>query len=120
MVLTKANQCRSFKPVKKHKQNKKKKVKTPRPEGEHVCYACGRTKYLEIHHVYPGPNRDNSSKYGAVVWLCHHHHRGQPDGVHGGNEQLDKELKRKFQIKLMEEGLTMEEFVKTFGRSYCI
>ena len=119
MILSKANQVKSFKPVKKHKQSRKKKTPTPLPSGEHKCYACDRTKYLEVHHVYPSSNRNNSSQYGCVVWLCHHHHRGQPNGVHGGNEELNGKLKKEFQLKLMNDGMEYEDFISIFGRSYC-
>ena len=111
---------RSNKPVKKHKQTKKKKIQTPRPEGEHKCYACDRTKYLEVHHVYPGCNRNNSSIHCCTVWLCHHHHRGQPDGVHGGNEKLNAKLKREFQLKLMNSGMSLDEFISIFGKTYLV
>ena len=116
--ISKEHQVRSFKPKKKHKQTKKKKIQTPRPEGEHKCYACNRTKYLEVHHCFPGVNRDNSSTYGCVEWLCYHHHREQPTGVHGGNIELDRELKKKHQLRLMQEVMSIDEFVKIFGRSY--
>lgn len=118
--LSKHDQIKSKTPHRtKSKKKPKSRVKTPIPEGEHKCYCCGKTKYLSIHHCYPGVNRNNSSIYKAVVWLCYNHHQGQ-QGVHSGNYKLDLELKQHFQKKLMKEGMTLEEFIKIFGRNYLI
>ena len=35
-----------------------------------TCFLCGKTGWLEEHHVYPGPFRDKSEKYGLKVGLC--------------------------------------------------
>lgn len=63
------------------------------------CYICGISN-PEIHHIYFGKNRNNSTKYGCVVPLCYAHHRGN-SGVHH-NHQLDLRLKqdcqRQFQV----------------------
>ena len=32
-----------------------------------TCFLCGKTGWLEEHHVYPGPFRDKSEKYGLKV-----------------------------------------------------
>lgn len=118
--LSKENQVRSKTPHKKYKKPKKKKVKTPVPSGPKECAGCGKSKYLEVHHVFPGANRDNSSRYGCVEWLCYHHHRGQPDGVHGGNSELDLKLKRKHQLLLMKSGMSLDDFIKIFSKSYMV
>ena len=115
--LSKSNQVRGNKSRKK--QARKKKIPTPVPIGEHKCFACGKTKYLEIHHVYPGVNRTNSSIYKCVEWACNTHHRSQPDGVHGGNYDLDQMLKKKWQLKLMNTVMSMEDFIRIFGKNYC-
>lgn len=119
MILTKSDQVRSKTP-KKYKKPKKARVKTPRPEGPYMCEGCGKTRDLSIHHVYYGHgNRDLSSKHGAVCWLCWKCHQSST-GIHGthSNGELDKELKRVHQIRLMEEGISMDDFIDTFGRSY--
>ena len=120
--LSKENQVRSFKPKKTHKQTKKKKIKTPVPTGERVCAHCGRMKYLEIHHCFYGDKyaRDKSSELKCVEWLCYHCHREQPNGVHGGNIELDIKLKKKHQLRLMNNGISLDEFVDIFGMSYMI
>ena len=83
-----------------------------------ICDLCGRYLPIERHHVYPGPFRKKSDKYGAVADLCHWCHNEPPDGVHH-NRDMAEELKREYQIRLMEEnGWTEEQFIKEFGRSY--
>ncbi len=117
--LFKSDQIRSFKPNKK-KAKKKPKVKTPRPEGEYKCAGCGVEHYLSRHHVYFGRGqRDLSSKHGCIEFLCWNCHQSST-GIHGTHSdgKLDKELKKKHQIRLMENGISLDEFIKIFGRSY--
>jgi hypothetical protein len=81
------------------------------------CWVCGKHP-TERHHVYFGSgNRKLSEKYGLVVNLCADHHRGQPNGVHGGNKELDLEIKRHFQREFEKEYLRID-FIKIFGRNY--
>lgn len=82
------------------------------------CYICGRYAVLERHHVFNGPFRSKSEKYGAVVNLCHFCHNEPPDGIHF-DQEADEWLKATFQRKLMEsERWTKQEFIDQFGRSY--
>jgi len=112
--------------LKKPEKKKKKKEKTPIPKGEKRCAGCGSSYNLEIHHVYGGPNRKISSKYGFVEWLCSCCHR-EKNGVHGENKVLDIELKQKHQLDweqaLIEtEMLTADDsrrcFIKLIGKNY--
>ena len=117
--ISKEHQVRSFKPKKKHKQTKKKKVATPRPDAPYKCVGCGKEHYLSIHHVYGSSSRNASSKYMAVEYLCWACHQSST-GIHGTHSDgvLDKELKKKHQLRLLENDMSMDEFVKIFGRSY--
>ena len=118
--LSKANQVKSFKPVKKHKQNKKK-VKTPRPEGAYACAKCGKEHSLSRHHVFYGiGQRDFSSIFKCVEFLCWTDHQSCI-GIHGSktpNTKLDYELKIKHQARLMEQGMSIVEFRSYFGKNY--
>lgn len=73
------------------------------------CALCG-SPYIQLHHIYEGKNRKNSTKYSMIVPLCKYHH----DWVHKTNY---KGFKEKYQKKF-EETHTREEFIKIFGRSY--
>lgn len=110
------------KPTKK----KKKKPKTPVPNGGKYCQGCNTTHNLEIHHVYYGSNRNLSSEHGFVEWLCNNCHRSK-NGVHGENKALDVELKQKHQF-MWEQALietemvtpedAREAFIKFIGKNY--
>lgn len=82
------------------------------------CYVTGRTDGLHEHHIFGGSKRRMSERHGLKVWLYHSFHTTNPRlAVHGGNRDLDMELKRLAQAKF-EETHTREEFIKAFGRSY--
>lgn len=86
------------------------------------CFLCGSTQlhgwnHLELHHVFGGPNRKWSSKYGLMVWLCGETcHRNGPNAVHK-NRESDLKVKRAAQNKF-EETHSREEFMKIFGKNY--
>lgn len=80
------------------------------------CYFCGRTDWIERHHIFSGPYRKKSEKYGFVVDLCHYHHNEPPDGVHF-NRANNLILKKMAQKKFKQTG-TREEFRELFGKSY--
>lgn len=84
-----------------------------------VCWVCGAIHNLEDHHVFGGPLRKKSEKYGLKVWLCHNHHNenipGDP-GVHF-NPTLRNNLKWIAQLEF-ERVYGHEKFMQEFGRSY--
>lgn len=73
------------------------------------CQLCGSPN-IEIHHIFEGRNRKNSTKYGMLVCLCKKHHKW----VHSTNY---KGFKEKAQ-KEFEKTHSREEFIKIFGRNY--
>ena len=82
------------------------------------CEICGRYGYTEDHHVYFGPNRKHSDRWGMVAKLCPSCHRNSNDSVHH-NIEIDRRLKREYQAKF-EAKHGRELFVKIFGRNYII
>lgn len=90
--------------------------------GDKMCYLCGRNGYadpLERHRVYPGKNRANSERYGAVVYLCGAScHRLGENSAHR-NKYTRLKLEQDMQQKIMEEqGWNTEDFIMVFGRNY--
>lgn len=82
------------------------------------CWSCGKTAGpFEEHHIFFGPYRSQSERFGLKVLLCPECHRSQPGGVHGGNRELDLRLKRMAQ-KRFEEMFGHELFMKIFGRNW--
>lgn len=83
------------------------------------CYICGSQRDLQVHHIFSGPNRDNSTKYGMMVYLCRYHHtgdiKGNREAVHF-NRANDLRLKRDAEERWLEDGHTEEEFREIFGK----
>lgn len=86
------------------------------------CWYCGRNGAadpLDRHHIFGGPFRRKSEKYGLVVYLCHNDcHIFGPLAAHRNKTTMGL-LHRYGQDKAMrEQGWTEERFIKEFGRSY--
>ena len=89
---------------------------------EMKCWLCGRNGSgdpLERHHVFPGPLRDKSERYGCVVYLCGNEcHRLGKYAVHA-NRETARRLKAWAQEKCMaEQGWSLENWHREFGKNY--
>ena len=87
-----------------------------------TCFLCGRNGTedpLDKHHIFGGPYRRASERYGATVYLCHDRcHENGPKAAHRCSETRE-ELSRWAQRKIMkEQGWTVEQFRLVFGRSW--
>lgn len=87
-----------------------------------MCHYCGR--YVEKphqHHIFGGPNRSISDRYGLWVWLCPDHHTGD-HGIHGNKAMMQKyhEIgQRAFEDWYMEKfGESQENARKEFMRLF--
>lgn len=89
-------------------------AKSIMPQRAKECWVCG-SPYVEEHHIFGGPNRKNSEKYGLKVWLCWEHHQGNWS-VHKDKEMGDI-VKRAGQ-QVFEAKYSHEMFMKIFGRNY--
>lgn len=86
------------------------------------CWLCGRNGAqdpLDRHHLFGGAYRSKSEKYDLVVDLCHHRcHIFGVDAAHKNKETMLL-LKQYGQRKAMQEqGWTVEDFIREFGRNY--
>lgn len=81
----------------------------------HTCFLCGSQCRIEIHHIFSGPFRKKSTKYGLVVPLCYDCHQGT-NGVHFNRQRMD-DLRRRGQIRF-EEVYPQLDFLSLFGRNY--
>lgn len=83
------------------------------------CFLCGRSGNLDKHHIFGGPFRGKSEKYGLTVYLCHDTcHIFGPESVHQNRETM-LEVKRYGQRKAMEENnWTTADFIQEFGKNY--
>ena len=86
------------------------------------CWLCGRNGNgdpLDRHHIFGGPNRKLSEKYGLVVDLCHIQcHIFGVDAVHNNPDTM-QELHEYGQRKAMHDnGWSKEDFIRIFGKNY--
>lgn len=90
--------------------------------GPRFCYLCGRNGSadpLDKHHIFGGPNRSKSEKYGLYVYLCHSEcHIFGKHAVHNDAEVM-QQLRDYGQRKAMKEnGWSIEDFRAVFGTNY--
>lgn len=89
-------------------------------DNPHECYLCHRTAGpFDKHHVFSGPLRKKSEKYGLTVWLCHGScHIFGPNSAHQSGETA-LYLHQQAQRAAMERyGWTAEDFRIEFGKNY--
>jgi hypothetical protein len=79
------------------------------------CAECGSTINIHKHHVFGGPNRRISEKYGMTEYLCMLCHTG-PAGIHF-NQEMNLRYKQKHQI-LFEDRYGHEMWMKLIGKNY--
>lgn len=82
------------------------------------CFLSGEYGYVERHHIFGGPFRQKSEKYGLVVELAPEMHREGPRAAHRCKATAEK-LKSYGQMKVMlEQGWDRERFIREFGKNY--
>ena len=84
-----------------------------------LCGANGATDPLDRHHIFGGPYRKKSEKYGLVVYLCHS--RCHIFGKNSAHKSRDtaRELHKHGQLEAMKKnGWSVEQFIQEFGKSY--
>lgn len=88
----------------------------------HECWLCGANgsqDHLDRHHIFGGPFRKKSEKYGLVVYLCHKKcHIFGPNAAHQNKSTMDQLHKYGQRRAMLENGWTVEDFIKEFGRNY--
>lgn len=90
-------------------------------EDREHCFLCGRNAHAEYfgldeHHVFFGPLRKKSEKYGLKVYLCHD--SCHLNGVHkyaDKNRQVQKVVQKR---AMQYYKWSIEDFRAIFGRSY--
>lgn len=83
------------------------------------CFLCGKYGLLEEHHLFSGPNRKLSEKYGLKVWLCGEEcHRNGRKSAHRCAETAQR-LHEYGQKKFMaEHNASIDKFREMFGKNY--
>ena len=103
-------------PKLERKRRKAEKVVKIRLQDKKECLITHSTANLTRHHIFYGPLRKKSEKYGLVVWLQADWHNMADYGVHF-NPGLDNRLKQIAQREF-ERVYGHEKFMAEFGRNY--
>ena len=86
------------------------------------CWLCGRTgvgEPLDKHHIFGGPYRKKSEKYGLTVDLCHYScHIFGEKAAHNCKETMDELHRYGQKLAMLKLGMTTEDFIREFGRNY--
>lgn len=84
-----------------------------------LCGANGASDPLDRHHIFGGPYRKKSEKYGLTVYLCHSscHIFGQYS-AHQNKNTAQKLHQYGQRLAMEQNGWTIDEFIKEFGRNY--
>ncbi len=83
-----------------------------------TLYSNFRYGNLHRHEIFFGKNRQNSIKYGLVVFLTPEQHNMSEHGVHF-NPEFDKVLKQLGQRAAMEYyGWSISDFIFHFEKNY--
>ena len=85
-------------------------------QDEKECFITHSTYGLQKHHIYGGPFRTKSDKYGCWIWLRHDWHTGTSYAVHS-NRKLMLLLRKECQ-KEFEKKYSHEFFMKLFKKDY--
>lgn len=109
------------KPQRKKKRKKHKASILHCKDG--TCYLCMKLKgdyrrypVVHEHHIYDGPNRQNSEAEGLKVYLCLDHHIMGPEAVHNNHKNM-RILHRDGQ-RAYERTHSRAEFMSLIGRNY--
>ena len=93
-----------------------KKLRSVLTDDMEHCIVTGDGN-VAIHHVFNGPNRQLSERYGFLVPLRPDWHNMTPYSVHM-NQRFDEALKRRAQSYYEGHYGSREKFRQEFGKSY--
>ena len=79
-----------------------------------LCAICG-SPWVEMHHIFPGPNRKKSEKYSLKIPLCRQHHQEMHMFP---NQGLDLLWKKSAQAYFEKYWGTRTQFIWEFGKSW--
>lgn len=84
-----------------------------------LCGANGASDPLDRHHIFGGPFRKKSEKYGLTVYLCHSNcHIFGPMAAHQNKETMNMLHQYGQRRAMKENGWTTEDFIREFGKNY--
>ena len=85
---------------------------------EGYCFLCQRWRPLEKHHIFGGPNRLKSEKFGLTVDLCAGCHRISKYAVHRNADTMQKLHEYGQRLAMKKFGWTKVDFMRIFHVNY--
>ena len=82
------------------------------------CFLCGNYETVERHHLFGGPFRKKADRLKLTVMLCPWCHQIDPDSAHKSAETRLYLHKYGQQKAMREQGWSVEDFVREFGKNY--
>ena len=83
-----------------------------------TCFLCGNYETVERHHLFGGPLRKKADKLGLTVMLCPWCHQYDDTSAHQSRETRLYLHKYGQQKAMREQGWTVEDFIREFGKNY--
>ena len=80
------------------------------------CYLCGQYGPVEEHHVFGGPCRSISDRYGFVVHICRKYHSLIHDSEKGVEMklQLHQEGQRIYEQRIGNRRAFIQDFIRSY------
>ena len=82
------------------------------------CFLCGNYETVERHHLFGGPFRKKADRLKLTVMLCPWCHQIDPDSAHKSAETALYLHKYGQQRAMREQGWSVEDFIREFGKNY--
>ena len=81
-----------------------------------MCYLCGKYGPVEEHHVFSGPCRPISDRYGFVVHLCRQCHSLIHDSEKGKDMKLHlhQEGQRIYEQRIGNRRAFIQDFIRSY------
>ena len=80
------------------------------------CYLCGKYGPVEEHHVFSGPSRPISERYGFVVHICRNCHSLIHDSEKGKDMKLHlhQEGQRIYEQRIGNRRAFIQDFIRSY------
>ena len=80
---------------------------------EYKCYLCGAVGKMDVHHIFGGPVRPISDRYGLVVHLCRECHTKLHD-TGEGKQYLHEIGQEAYEQKIGNRTAFIREFIRSY------
>ena len=78
------------------------------------CFLCGSEGYTDEHHIFGGPVRKTSDRYGLVVHVCRSCHRDLHDRGGKSMDYLHTIGQRTYEEKIGNRKSFITEFIRSY------